>query len=150
MVLIKFLVALFIVALALNFGWEISQMPLYETAAFSKLTPSSYTLFVHEHWIMALKDSLVTVALYLLVAIVMRNAGWGRKFNNKRLMSLLALGLLWGIGIEYHAVFVAHRWAYTADMPILPIIKVGAAPVLQMLIVPLLAILLTRKQLSEK
>lgn len=147
MTLIRFLIALFIAAAVFNFGWEISQMALF---SFSGVTASGYGEFIRLHWITALKDGLIVVALYLLVGILVRNAAWGKKFNYRRLLFLASLGFLWAVGIEYHAVFVAHRWAYGSAMPLLPMLNVGVVPVVQMIIVPLLSILLVRKQLSEK
>ena len=147
MPLIRFLIALFIVSALGNFGWEISQMPLY---SFSGVTTSGYAEFIKLHWITAAKDGLIVVALYLLVGILVRNVSWGKRFSYRRFIFLISLGLLWAVGIEYHAVFSAHRWAYSAAMPLLPVVKVGVSPVVQMIIVPLLSILLVRKQLSEK
>lgn len=145
--LIRFLFFLFVVLLVLHFGWGVSQMPLY---VFSGVTSAGYTEFIQLHWIVAAKDALISVALYLIVGILVKNAGWGRRFNYRRLMFLCALGFLWAVGIEYHAVMVAHRWAYSSAMPLLPALLVGVAPVLQMMIVPFVGIALTRKQLSEK
>ena len=122
-------------------------MPLY---MFSDVTVSGYGDFIQLHWIAAAKDALITVALYLIVGMVVRNVGWGRRFNYRRLMFLCVLGFLWAVGIEYHAVMVAHRWVYSAAMPLLPALKVAVVPVVQMMLVPLAAIWLTRKQLSDK
>ena len=110
----------------------------------------SYASFIQAHWITAAKDALVTLALYLLVGILVRNSGWGRRFNARRLMFLCTLGFLWALGIEYHAVMVAHRWSYTSAMPLIPGFAVGVAPLLQMMIVPYISIWIIRKQLSEK
>lgn len=145
--LIRFLFFLFSVSLVLHFGWEISQMSLY---VFSGVTSAGYLEFVTLHWITAAKDALITVALYLIVGMLVGNIGWGRRFNYRRSLFLFVLGFLWAVGIEYHAVAVAHRWAYVAAMPLLPALGVGVAPVLQMMIVPFVGIWLTRKQLSEK
>lgn len=147
MAFLRFLFSLFIVATALHFGWEISQMGYY---SFSGVTLSEYGGFVKDHWIVAAKDGLITVALYLLVGMLVKNAGWGKRFSSKRLMFLVVLGFLWAVGIEYYATEVAHRWVYAPAMPIIPIINVGMTPVLQMVIIPFFSIFLTRKQLSEK
>lgn len=147
MTLIRFLTALFITASIINFGWEVSQMPLY---AFSGVTAPEYGEFIKLHWITAFKDGIIVVALYVLVGILVRNAAWGKRFNYRRLLFLASLGALWAAGIEYHAVFVAHRWAYGFAMPLLPAINIGVAPVVQMIIVPFISVMLARRQLSEK
>ena len=50
-------------------------------------------------------------------------------------MMLLA-GLVIGVSVEWGAVFIARRWAYTARMPLVPVLGVGVAPVAQMLVLP--------------
>ncbi len=49
---------------------------------------------------------------------------------------MFVTGLIIGIGIEWVAVNMLGRWAYTVDMPILPGLDVGVVPVLQMLLLP--------------
>lgn len=147
MAFLRFLFCLFIVATALHFGWELSQMGYY---SFSVPSLPSYDAFIKDHWAVAAKDGLITVALYLLVGMLVKNAGWAKRFSQRRLAFLVVLGFMWAVGVEYHATEIAHRWAYAKSMPMIPIINVGVAPILQMVILPFLAIFLTRKQLSEK
>ena len=147
MAFLRFLFSLFIVSTALHFAWEISQMGYY---SFSGITLSGYDAFVTEHWVVSLKDGLITVALYLLVGMLVKNAGWARRFSQRRFLFLIVLGFLWAVGMEYYATEVAHRWAYAKSMPLIPILNVGVAPILQMVIIPFFSIYLTRKQLSEK
>lgn len=147
MAFLRFLFSLFIVATALHFGWELSQMGYY---SFSVPSLPSYDAFIQDHWTVAAKDGLITVALYLLVGMLVKNAGWAKRFNRQRFTFLIVLGFLWAVGVEYHATEIAHRWVYAKSMPMIPIINVGVAPILQMIIIPFLAIFLTRKQLSEK
>lgn len=118
--------------------------------SFSVPSLPSYDAFIQGHWTAAAKDGLITVALYLLVGMLVKNAGWARRFNRQRFMFLVVLGFLWAVGVEYHATEIAHRLAYAKSMPMIPIINVGVTPILQMVILPFFAIFLTRKQLSEK
>jgi hypothetical protein len=144
---LRFIFLLFIASTALHFGWEISQMPLY---SFTGVSAGDYQAFVKAHWIAAAKDGLITVALYFLVAIFLQNMAWGRRFSNRRIVFLLSFGFLWAVAMEYHAVFVRHAWSYAKAMPLLPGIGLGISPILQMMVVPLIAIILVRRQLSEK
>ncbi len=118
--------------------------------SFSIPSLPSYDAFIEGHWVTAAKDGLITVALYLLVGMLVKNAGWAKRFNRQRFMFLIVLGFLWAVGVEYYATEIAHRSVYARSMPIIPIINVGFVPILQMMLIPFLAILLTRKQLSEK
>ncbi len=110
---------------------------------------SNYSKFVEIHWIASFKDALIVFCLYFVVGILVRNIYWGRKLNNKRIAILLVLGALWAIGIEYNAVILNHRWAYADFMPLLPLLNVGLLPVVQMMVLPLLSIFLTRNQLKS-
>lgn len=120
-------------------------MPFFKFEGLGQV--ADYTKFVQTHWIVSFKDALMTVVLYLAVGALVGNMSWGRKFNNKRLFLLLALGGLWAMGIEYYAVNFAHRWAYSQSMLVLPVLNVGILPLLQMLILPALSVLIARGQL---
>ncbi len=141
----RFLVHLFIISFLLNFVWEISQMIFF--ADFGMGSLADYGNFLKIHWIVSLKDAAMIIILYIAVALINRNWHWGRHFTKKRLLSLLFLGAVWAIGIEYYHVILNHNWAYNNLMPLLPVINVGVLPVLQMLILPAFAVFLSRKSL---
>ena len=46
---------------------------------------------------------------------------------------------------ELRAVYATQSWQYTDTMPLVPFLQIGITPVLQMIIIPPLTILLTRK-----
>jgi len=54
---------------------------------------------------------------------------------------------LWQMGVEYYSVYLYRRWAYAEAMPL--IFGIGFSPILQMLILPSLAILLSRRYLND-
>ena len=119
-------------------------MSFYKFDAIFSAT--DYVNFIQLHWLAAFKDALMVVILYIMVGVLVRNLSWGRKFNNKRIIIFLVLGLLWAIGIEYQAIN-ASRWSYTTAMPVLPVLNVGILPLLQMLILPPISVLMARNQL---
>ena len=106
-----------------------------------------YNLFLKTHWLVSLKDAVMVLVLYVIVALILRNWHWGRHFTKKRLGALFILGFLWSVGIEYYHVNVHHDWTYAANMPLLPLLGVGLWPVLQMILVPVAAVWLTRRDL---
>lgn len=99
----------------------------------------SYGQFVKIHWLVSLKDALMVVAIYFLISAIARNWQWSLNFNHFWLF-LIALPIWQGI-IEYQSVYITHRWAYNDLMPL--IFGIGVAPLLQMLILPPLAILIS-------
>ena len=112
-------------------------MPFYQSAAMSQTA----------HWIISLKDAGMTVALYVAVALILRNSFWGRHTSRRGLVPLMGLGFLWAVVLEYYHVRVAGSWAYAAAMPLLPGLRVGLWPVLQMMVLPMIALFLARKHL---
>ncbi len=117
---------------------------------FSELGMGSladYGKFLKIHWIVSLKDAAMIIVLYTIVALINRNWHWGRHFTKKRLLPLLFLGAVWAVGIEYYHVILNSDWAYNNSMPLIPIINIGLLPIFQMLILPALAIWLSRKSL---
>ncbi len=132
----RFLIYLLIVAFLLNFAWE-----FFQASLFSFGTPKSF-------WWCALRDALMVLALYLAVAAVVKNWRWGRRLSRPRLILLWVLGAVWAIALEYFSL-ESGRWAYTSAMPLIPFLKVGLLPVLQLIILPIAAILLTRRNLVD-
>ncbi|MBI4992376.1 MAG: hypothetical protein HZB99_04125 [Candidatus Harrisonbacteria bacterium] len=141
--MIKFLLDLFFISSLLNFAWEISQMRFYSPLGMGSL--DNYNDFVKIHWEVSLKDALVVVVAYLLIGFLIRNWQWVKTFNSGWIILSMALPLWQGI-IEYYSVYMYSRWAYTGTMPLL--FGIGLSPLLQMLILPSIAILLSRHYLN--
>ena len=102
---------------------------------------SDYWEFLKIHWEISLKDVLMVVVIYLVIGFLLRNWGWGKSFNRGWIMLWLALPL-WQVVVEYYSVHLYGRWAYGELMP--TVFGIGLSPILQMLILPSLAILLSR------
>ena len=135
----KFSLHLFFVSFLLNFVWEITQMPLYSEMGLG--IRLDYLEFLRIHWQVSLQDALMVVAVYLVIGFLLRNWLWAKSFNRGWVILLISLPLWQGI-IEYYSVYLYHRWAYAESM--LLIFGIGLSPLLQMLILPSAAILLSR------
>lgn len=103
--------------------------------------------FIRAHWLVSLKDAFIFLCLYILTALILKNWHWGRHFTKRRLAILWGLSFVWAIVLEYYHVQIVHDWSYVVSMPLIPIINIGLWPVLQMLILPMVAIWLTRRDL---
>ena len=108
-------------------------------------TRSNYWEFVRIHWEVTAKDALMVVTVYLIVGFLLRNWQWVKNLNRGWVVSWIALPLWQGI-IEYYSVYIYSRWAYSETMPLL--FGIGITPLLQMLILPSIAILLSRHYLN--
>ena len=117
---------------------------------------SDYWNFVRIHWLVSLKDALMVVAVYLIIGFLLRNClptgdvsqgqQWILRWNYGWLMLWLALPF-WQAVIEYYSVYSTHRWAYMETMPLF--FGIGLLPILQMLILPSVAIFLIREPFSN-
>ncbi len=121
----KKLVLIFFTALVINMIWEFAQAPLY--ACFSDFRMCMWLCFRA-----SFGDAFIVLGIYLLLR------------KNLSLFKVAILGILIAVLIELHALEVG-RWAYTETMPIIPFLKVGLTPVLQMALLPNLIFYLVRK-----
>lgn len=136
---------LFLTAFLLNFVWEVTQMPFFAVGGQGQIV--DFGLFLKTHWIASLKDAAMVIVLYFLTAVVVRNMQWGRHMGRRGLIPFLIAGFLWAVAVEYYQVQIAHSWSYNATMPLLPFLGVGLWPVLQLIVLPPLAVFLSRRHL---
>ena len=141
--MLRFLATLFFISFLLNFTWEISQMGFYSTLGMGDI--SDYWNFVLIHWQVSLKDALMVVLVCLAIGLIFRDLPWFKNINKKWIL-LLALPI-WQAVIEYYSVYVYGRWGYAESMPLIS--GIGLLPILQMLILPSIAILLSRGVFSD-
>jgi hypothetical protein len=94
----------------------------------------------------ALGDGLLVLALYGLGYAFFRRREWILQPGVAGYTLLVLAGMVIAVAIEMHALAWG-RWAYNARMPIIPGIGVGLIPVVQMMMLPLLAAHLTRWRL---
>lgn len=126
---LKQVLALFAVAVALNYVWEVVQAPLYVGME------GWSTAWLH-CFIASLGDGVLVWVILVIGWVTFRRFDW-YVYPNRRAFSLMvATGVCIGVGVEWVAVNVLGRWAYTVNMPLLPIVEVGLVPVLQMILLP--------------
>jgi len=122
---IKYIAKLAIVAFLLHVIWENAQAPLY-------IGYQSFSQHFSICLIGTLGDIVITLSVLAFLWVLKKDISRPADF-----LALAILGFFVAIGIEQHALFVG-KWGYALAMPIIPILKVGLAPVLQMtLLLPL-------------
>lgn len=124
-------VRLFVTSVAFNYPWEMGQAFLYVGMDYSAAT--WWHCFVA-----SLGDGLLVGLIYGCGRMVMGCSDWFTRPGLKPYAIMVTTGLLIGVLVEWVAVHVLARWAYTAAMPLIPLLEIGWVPVLQMLILPLL------------
>lgn len=117
---------------ALNFVWEMTQASFYSSM---KGLP-----FWSATWLCtraAAADVALLALCFAIAALVARNAAWPLRPTLGAMTTFLASCLLVTIGIEHWAIATS-RWSYGDDMPL--ILGVGALPLLQWILIPVLSV----------
>lgn len=125
----------------LHLLWENLQAPLYE----------GFTSFGQHFWICfraTFGDLLFMFIIYAALAIIHRNLWWiadVSAYTYSTWIIALFIGAALAVSFEFWAVYVSHRWDYTHMMPLLPLLRIGVFPVLQMIVVPVSTLFVTSR-----
>lgn len=124
-------VRLVLLALPLEALWEIAQFPLYDVG---RTGDWRYTLYALAHCTVG--DVLILLLSYELVALLR----WNRHWLNARVLapasSFVLFGVAYTVFSEIYNVRIVASWSYGERMPMVPMIGVGAMPLLQWLLLP--------------
>jgi len=123
---------------AMNLVWEFAQMPLYTLA-----TTGTRREIIFSGLHCTVGDAMIGGVALVAALVIFGTGDWPSKGRLRVLAAALVFGLGYTIFSEWLNVEVRGAWAYSDRMPIVPIIGAGLAPLLQWLIVPIAAYLLT-------
>ena len=121
--------AIFTVAVAFNYVWELAQSPLY--AGMEDFRRMLWHCFAA-----SLGDGVLVLLIFALGWAVLRRRDWFVRPGGRGYVLMLIAGLLISIGVELVAVRAFGQWKYTRRMPLLPSFGIGLMPVAQMLVLP--------------
>ncbi len=127
-------------ALPLEAVWEIAQLPLYTLWHKNEW---GYILYNFAHC--TLGDLLILLVSFELMAWLTRDRYWFKKHVLFHGVLFTLAGAGYTIYSEIRNVYFTGAWAYTERMPIVPVIGVGLAPLLQWLLLPPLLLYLLRR-----
>ncbi len=138
-----FNIALF--ALLLSLPWEFGQMWLYAGAS-----EMSHLQGIQICMAATVGDAVIMLIAFGVVATVARSQDWVRAPNPSQSAGFVLIGLVVTIAIEIIATRADGllSWRYAPAMPVTPLLGVGLAPLLMWLVVPLLVLLLVRRQIG--
>jgi len=123
-------IQLVVLALPLELLWEIAQFPLYTVWHEGSWSNILYGL-AH----CTLGDLMILLVGYWLVAVLNRDRDW-------YLNTVLPNGFLFVLLVAVYTVYSeitnvrSGTWGYTALMPIVPVVDIGAMPLLQWVLIP--------------
>lgn len=127
--LLRLLGFLFVIAVLVNYAWELGQSFLFV----------GMTTWKNIWWhcfVASLGDGLILWIIFAAGWLLLGRPEWFVDPNWKGYLVMLSSGFLIAVVVEWYAVHVLMRWQYTERMPTLPGIEVGIAPILQMLVLP--------------
>lgn len=121
----SFLAALFAVSFAVNWPWEMLQMP-----AYTDMSQQPWQHTVLRCTVASIGDGAITLMAFgvgALISPVVR----ARSTGSKTYVLLASIGAVFAIVIE-HVALHAEEWSYNEQMPIVPLLGVGLYPLLQL------------------
>lgn len=127
--LVRRLTILFVVAVLVNYPWERLQSPLYSDPGGASI-PWWLCLAA------SLADGLFVLQIFGVGWIALGRRTWFEKPGIKGYFVMLASGVAISVGVEWTTVYGMHWWTYSDRMPLVPGLRIGAAPLAQMLVLP--------------
>lgn len=123
------LATIFVVAVVFNYPWERAQASLY-------VGKDSSDIVWWLCFLATLADGLLVLLISAVGRIILHRPDWFEQPGMRGYLLMLGTGLLISLSVEWVTVYVLKWWAYTPEMPLLPWLGIGLAPVLQMLVLP--------------
>lgn len=123
------LALLYVVSVTFNYIWELLQAPLFAPESLP-------TNFWFHCFVASLGDGVIVLLLFVLGWIASGRRNWWVRPRLYEYVILILAGVSLAVLIEWTAIHVLQRWAYSQSMPRIPGLEVGLVPVLQMLLLP--------------
>lgn len=118
-----------------NLLWEIVQLPLYTLRDTGTLAQQAFAI-AH----CTAGDLLIAAVAMMLALLVAGDARWPAAGFARVACVAVCAGAGYTVYSEWLNVVVRHNWAYSAAMPVVPLVGVGLSPLLQWVIIPAAAL----------
>ncbi len=123
-----------IVIVLLNLIWEFVHMPLY--TIWNEGTTEDI-LFAAIHCTGG--DALIGLTAIMLAIFMFGGSSWPGKYWQAVMLATVTIGLGYTVFSEWLNIVVREAWAYRDIMPVVPILNVGLSPLLQWIVIPIIA-----------
>ena len=124
-------IQLLVLALPLELLWEVAQFPLYTVWHEGDW---SYILYGLVHC--TLGDLIILLVAYWMVALFNMDRRWYLNSVVANGFMFTLLGAVYTVYSEFSNVRIKGTWDYTDLMPVIPIVEIGAMPLLQWILIP--------------
>ena len=134
--------------LVIGFGnliWETLHLPLYTIWNTGTLREK---LFAVVHCTGG--DVLIALASLALALVIGADRTWPKRGWKRVVLLTVCFGVVYTIFSEWLNIVVRASWAYSELMPVIPVVGIGLSPLLEWIIVPLLAFNLARRSASAR
>ena len=131
-------------AFLLNLVWELAQVPLYRG-----LPSEAHWAAIQRCGRATLGDAAIAVVAFWAVAAAARWRRWITAPASVQVMGFVGVALVMTTILEWLATHVERRWDYAPGMPLVPLLGIGLAPVLQWMVLPPLVVWFVRRQLTS-
>jgi hypothetical protein len=91
-------------------------------------------------------DLIILPFAFWTTALIFRDHGWLAKTHSRSVVVFAVLAFMAATGTEIPMIRYLHHYSYGPAMPIVALLKMGLAPFLQSIILPLLALWFVRRQ----
>ncbi len=126
----------------LNFAWEVLQTPFFIDIS------DKITTIIWYRFHCTLGDVVISLGCFWLVALISKSRTWLLNPTKGKLLMFIGFGVSYTIFSEIKNVSLYKLWDYSDLMPVIPFIDVGIVPLIQWIIIPLLLVLIVRRQIS--
>lgn len=127
--LLAILAWLFVVAVVVNYFWEVGQGFLFEGM-------NSWESVWWHCFVASLGDGIIVWIIHAVGWMLFQRPDWFMAPDKSGYGVMLLTGFIIAVVVEWGAVHVLQRWSYTEAMPVIPGLDIGITPILQMLILP--------------
>lgn len=124
---------------ALNEIWEMAQM-----LAYVEMAGHPWTSTLGRCTAAAAGDVGIILGIYAASALAAGDPGWGLRGRWNIYATSALFGLAWATLVE-HAALAAGSWSYMESMPMVPWLRAGLWPLLQMTLLPPLTFWIARR-----
>ncbi|WP_205042134.1 hypothetical protein [Rhodoligotrophos defluvii] len=127
----------------LNYPWEFLQAPLYQGMA-----DAPHWQAVKTCTRAALGDAVILVVAFWGIAATAGSRRWVLRPRLGQVTGFGGIGLAITMVVEHLATGPLDQWDYAEAMPMIPLLGIGVAPLLQWVLLPPLAAWFVRRQLT--
>ncbi len=123
-----------------NLTWEALHLPLYTIWTTGSLREQAFAV-LH----CTAGDVLIALSALAVALITVGTKTWPAEHHRPVLLVTLIIGVAYTIFSEWLNIVVRASWAYSPVMPVVPFINTGLSPLLQWIVIPVVAFYVVRR-----